>query len=97
MPTSLPALQGLAVAAATREAAKRKREAAEDASSQGSKTPKRSARPIPIISHEVAVPKGYDAAARNLDPALYGAHSTLAGCSYPFCMYLLMSRMLPPK
>jgi hypothetical protein len=57
----------LAVAAATREAAKRKREA-----ESGTTEAKRPARPIPVISHEVAVPKGYDEAAKALDPALHG-------------------------
>ena len=65
--------QGLAAAAATREAAKRKREQ-QDGAGPAAKAPRRAARPIPVISHEVAVPKGYDAAARNLDPATYGAH-----------------------
>ncbi|EIE19880.1 HUA enhancer 2 [Coccomyxa subellipsoidea C-169] len=59
--------EGMAVAAATREAAKRKREA-----ENGLPEAKRPARPIPLISHEVAVPKGYDEAAKNLDPALHG-------------------------
>lgn len=60
-------LQGLAVAAATREAAKRKREA-----DSGPAEVKRPVRPVPVISHEVAVPKDYDEAARKLDPALHG-------------------------
>ena len=64
--------QGLAAAAATREAAKRKREA-DSGAGPAAKAPRRAARPIPVISHEVAVPKGYDAAARNLDPETYGA------------------------
>ncbi len=66
----------MAVAAATREAAKRKREA-----ENGLPGAKRPARPIPLISHEVAVPKGYDEAAKNLDPALHG---TLLAVQMPF-------------
>ncbi|KAK9838518.1 hypothetical protein WJX81_004706 [Elliptochloris bilobata] len=65
--------EGLAVAAATREAArlrgevaKRKREA------EAPTDAKRAARVVPVISHEVAVPKDFDEAARGLDPALYG-------------------------
>ena len=64
--------QGLAAAAATREAAKRKREQ-DGGAGPAAKAPRRVARPIPVISHEVAVPKGYDAAARKLDPETYGA------------------------
>ena len=64
--------QGLAAAAATREAAKRKRER-DAGAGPAAKAPRRAARPIPVISHEVAVPKGYDAAARSLDPDRYGA------------------------
>jgi hypothetical protein len=63
-------LQGLAAAAATREAAKRKREATE--SSSDARAAKQLVRPIPVISHEVAVPKGYDEAAAGLDPTLHG-------------------------
>jgi hypothetical protein len=67
-------LQGLAVAAATREAAKRKREATDTGTTSGDGHPaKAPTRPIPVISHEVAVPKGYDEAAKGLDPALHGA------------------------
>lgn len=57
-------LQGFAAAAATREAAKRKGHSAED---QGQ--PKR-ARKVPVISHEVAVPKGYEV--KNLKEELHG-------------------------
>ena len=57
-------LQGLAAAAATREAAKRKGHSAED---QGQ--PKR-ARKVPVISHEVAVPKGYEV--KDLKEELHG-------------------------
>ncbi len=60
----MPHLQGLAAAAATREAAKRKGPSAKD---QGA--PKR-ARRVPLISHEVAIPKGY--VANDLDEELHG-------------------------
>ena len=56
--------QGLAAAAATREAAKRKGHSTEDKAQ-----PKR-ARRVPIISHEVAIPKGY--VAKNLKEELHG-------------------------
>ena len=64
LPHCWEGLQGLAAAAATREAAKRKGHSAED---QGQ--PKQ-ARKVPVISHEVAVPKGYEA--KNLKEGLHG-------------------------
>lgn len=57
-------LQGLAAAAATREAAKRKGHSAED---QGQL---KRARKVPVISHEVALPKGYEV--KDLKEELYG-------------------------
>ena len=57
-------LQGLAAAAATREAAKRKGHSAED------KAQPKKARRVPIISHEVAIPKGY--VAKDLSEELHG-------------------------
>ena len=64
LPHCCNGLQGLAAAAATREAAKRKGHSAED---QGQ--PKR-ARKVPVISHEVAVPKGYEV--KDLKEELHG-------------------------
>ena len=58
-------MQGLAAAAATREAAKRKGHSAED------KAQPKKARRVPIISHEVAIPKGY--VAKDLSEELHGA------------------------
>ena len=57
-------MQGLAAAAATREAAKRKGHSAED------KAQPKKARRVPIISHEVAIPKGY--VAKDLSEELHG-------------------------
>ena len=69
----LPSVQGLAVAAATREAARLRGEAAKRKREAEAPTDaKRAARVVPIISHEVAMPKDFDEAARGLDPKLYG-------------------------
>ena len=68
-------LQGLAAAAATREAAKRKGHSAED---QGA--PKK-ARRVPIISHEVAIPKAY--VAKDLSEELYGKPCSSFDHSFP--------------
>ncbi len=70
-------LQGLAVAAATREAARQRGDTAKrkrEGEGPGGDA-KRAAPPrvIPVISHEVAVPKDFDEAARGLDPRLHGA------------------------
>ncbi len=62
---------GLQAAAATREAAKRKREQHEAAADVLAPKPKR-ARPIPVLKHEVEVPPEFDEATRALDPALHG-------------------------
>lgn len=67
-----PGLQGLAIAAATREAAKRKREPTDTGTAASDGQAAKLLRPIPVVSHEVAVPKGYDEAAKGLDPALHG-------------------------
>ena len=71
-------LQGLAVAAATREAARQRGDTAKrkrEGEGAGGGDAKRAAPPrvIPVISHEVAVPKDFDEAARGLDPKLHGA------------------------
>ena len=68
-------LQGLAAAAATREAAKRKGHSAEDQSA-----PKK-ARRVPIISHEVAIPKGF--LAKDLSEDLHGEPCSLFDHSFP--------------
>ena len=66
-------MQGLAAAAATREAARLRGEAAKRKREAEAPTDaKRAARVVPIISHEVAMPKDFDEAARGLDPKLYG-------------------------
>ncbi len=69
------------MAAATREAARLRGEAAkrkrEAETSADTKRPA-PARVIPATSHEVAVPKDFDEAARGLDPALHGDCSSRA-------------------
>lgn len=61
--------EGLAAAAATREAAKRKR-AEEELKAPPAKKP---IRPIPVLKHEVVAPDGFHESVRNLDQALHGA------------------------
>lgn len=63
---------GLQIAAATRDAAKRKREQHEAQESAAEANPKR-ARPIPVLKHEVEVPADFDETARDLDVARHGA------------------------
>ena len=64
--------EGLAAAAATREAIKRKRQ--EDGSgSQEAPTAKKGTRPPPNCSHEVQLPEGFDAGSIDLDPQTFGA------------------------
>lgn len=64
--------KGLQVAAATREAAKRKREQHQAAPADGDAPKAKRARPIPVLKHEVEVPADFDEAARDLDPTLHG-------------------------
>jgi hypothetical protein len=68
--------EGLAVAAATREAAKKKR-VAEEAAADKKPEPKKPHlnRPPPTATHEVAVPKGFDPNIIELDPEVYGAEA----------------------
>ena len=63
--------EGLAAAAATREAAKRKR------TEEAQKAPpaKKATRPIPVLKHEVLLPKEFRESDRSLDPTLHGAPS----------------------
>lgn len=70
--------EGLQIAAATREAAKRKREQHEADETASAPKPKR-ARPIPVLKHEVEVPPEFDEATRSLDPALHGGFA--AACN----------------
>lgn len=64
--------QGLQVAAATRESAKRKREQHDAAAAATAAPGAKRARQIPVLKHEVEVPPDFDEASRNLDPALHG-------------------------
>ena len=63
--------EGLAAAAATREAAKRKREEVETPRNVSSA--KKPVRPTPVLKHEVSVPPNFQESDRNLDQALHGA------------------------
>lgn len=67
--------EGLAAAAATREAAKRKREEVEPRNVSSAKKP---VRPVPILKHEVAAPPNFQESDRNLDRALHGATTAVA-------------------
>ncbi|GAB4813622.1 hypothetical protein N2152v2_000668 [Parachlorella kessleri] len=62
--------EGLAAAAATREAAKQKKRQFED--KQGAPPPKRAVRPGAACTHEVAIPEDYDVDAAGLDPSVHG-------------------------
>ncbi len=64
--------EGLAVAAATREAIKRKRQE-EAQPAQDAPAPKKTSRPPPTCLHEVMLPEGFDASTINLDPQVFGA------------------------
>lgn len=62
-------MQGLATAAAAREAAKRKREAAKEDLQPAKRAISSLSK---AISHEVQLPQGYDDSSSALDPALHG-------------------------
>jgi hypothetical protein len=72
--------EGMAVAQATRETIKRKHQEVvkevlptEDQQQPDSKKQKEEPAPKPPCIHEVAIPKDYDPASKELDPATYGA------------------------
>jgi hypothetical protein len=69
--------EGLAAAAATREAIKRKRQE-ETQPEQDAPEPKKTSRPPPTCSHEVMLPEGFDASTIDLDPQIFGAWAQAA-------------------
>ena len=64
--------EGLAAAAATREALKRKRASEDGQKAQEPPPLKKPTRPAPSCNHEVMLPDGYDESSKALDPAVYG-------------------------
>jgi hypothetical protein len=91
--------EGMAVAQATRETIKRKHQEVvkevqptEDQEQPDNKKQKEEPAPKPPCIHEVAIPKDYDPASKELDPATYGARqqrvdsgstAAVAFCSRP--------------
>lgn len=71
--------EGMAVARATREAAKRKREEVirVDAPANKRTNNQATSRPPPSCTHEVATPDDYDVETKGLDPDTYGAYNRM--------------------
>ena len=73
-------VQGLAAAAATREAAKRKRDETQSTAAEAPAAKRPQAQPqqqaagtVPVLSHEVIVPEGFREEEQGLDKAKHGA------------------------
>ena len=65
--------EGLANAAAVRQAAKRKREELSNLKHELDAPPlKKRERPPPILRHEVSTPDGFEETSLDLDPKLHG-------------------------
>ena len=83
--------EGLAIAAATRDAIAAKKRHLEELAKQAEidKKPGSNAvkkphlnRPPPVCSHEVAIPEGFDPSKITLDEAMHGETSPLQHCSH---------------
>lgn len=70
--------EGLANAAAVRQAAKRKREELANLKTELDAPPaKKRERPPPVLRHEVSTPEGFEETSLNLDPKLHGTKRDL--------------------
>lgn len=63
--------EGLAAAAATREALKQRKACVQEAA-EGAEGAKRGARPPPTCTHEVARPEGFEEESIDLEAGMYG-------------------------
>ena len=74
--------EGLANAAAVRQAAKRKREELSNLEAELDAPPaKRRERPPPVLRHEVSTPEGFEEASLDLDPKVHGKKIQTAAAS----------------